>query len=195
MDRGARLARLHDSPGTATTWQLIAEEIHADILANGVDANGVLTQWYGSPTLDAALLLAPLFRFLPPEDPRIRATVLAIADRLSVHGQPRRYQTATGAVDPAEGEAPILLCSFWLVSALTEIGETARARALCERLLAHASPLGLYAEALDPVTGRHLGNYPQALTHLALINAVTHLVRTEQAAHTHTFTPANQRTP
>ena len=192
MDRGARLARLHDSLATAGDWQTTADEIHADILANGVDDNGVLTQQYGSATLDAALLLAPLFRFLPRDDPRIRATVLAIADRLTVHGLPLRYETTATNTDVDNQEPPFLLCSFWLVSALTEIGETTQARALCERLLAHASPLGLYAEALDPVTGRHLGNYPQALTHLALINAVTHLIRTEQASHAHTFTPANQ---
>jgi GH15 family glucan-1,4-alpha-glucosidase len=191
VDRGARLARLHNSPGTAAGWQQLADEIHADILANGVDDTGVLTLRYGAGDLDAALLLAPLFRFLPPGDPRIRSTVLAIADRLGVHGLPRSYQAA--AADPAaDQQAPFLMCSFWLVSAFAEIGETDRARALCERLLAHASPLGLYAEALDPVTGRHLGNYPQALTHLALINAVTHLIRTEQAGHTHRFTPANQ---
>jgi GH15 family glucan-1,4-alpha-glucosidase len=193
VDRGARLARLHDAPGTAAAWQQVADQIHADILANGVDKDGVFTLRYGGDELDAALLLAPLFRFLPPGDPRIRGTVLAIVDRLGVHGLPRRYQTDAG--DPAaDQEHPFLLCSYWLVSALTEIGETTRARALCERLLAHASTLGLYAEALDPVTGRHLGNYPQALTHLALINAVTHLIRTEQAGHTHRFTPANQRT-
>jgi GH15 family glucan-1,4-alpha-glucosidase len=191
MDRGARLARLHNSPGTAAGWQRLADEIHADILANGVDDTGVLTLRYGSGGLDAALLLAPLFRFLPPGDPRIRGTVLAIADRLGVHGLPRSYEAAE---DPAaDQQAPFLMCSFWLVSALTEIGKADRARALCERLLAHASPLGLYAEALDPETGRHLGNYPLALTHLALINAVTHLIRTERAGHTHRFTPANQR--
>ena len=111
VDRGARLARLHDSPGTATAWQRIADEIHADILANGVDADGVLTQRYGSRTLDAALLLAPLFRFLPPDDPRIRATVLAIADRLTVHGLPRRYQTATGADDTRRRRARHRSCS------------------------------------------------------------------------------------
>ncbi len=200
VDRGVRLARLHDSHTTADKWQFIADEIHADILRNGVDENGVFTQYYGAGTLDSALLLAPLFRFLAPDDPRIRATVLAIADRLGVHGLPRRYQTGglddnvAPGDDLDEREPPFLLCSFWLVSALAEIGEIDRARALCERLLAHASPLGLYAEALDPVTGRHLGNYPQGLTHLALINAVTHLIRAEQASRTHTFSPANQRT-
>ncbi len=116
----------------------------------------------------------PIVRFLPPSDHRIRATVLAIADELTVDGLLLRHKLEHED-DPVEGEA-FTVCSFWLVSALVEIGETERARALCERLLSAASPLQLYAEHLDPRTGRHLGNYPHAFTHLTLINALTHVI-------------------
>ncbi|MTD15916.1 glycosyl hydrolase family 15 [Nakamurella sp. YIM 132087] len=193
MDRGVRLARLHDSQSTADKWQAIADEIHADICANGVDERGVLVQRYGSDALDASLLLAPLLRFLPPDDPRIRATVLAIADELTHDGMVLRYRVDETDDGLSGEEGTFTICSFWLVSALVEIGELARAKALCERLLSHASSLGLYAEELDPTTGRHLGNFPQAFTHLALINAVTHVIRAEESSPAFGFTPANRQ--
>jgi GH15 family glucan-1,4-alpha-glucosidase len=119
-------------------------------------------------------------RFLPPDDERIRATVFAIADELTEGGLVLRYRTeeTDDGLDGTEGT--FLICSFWLVSALCEIGELDRARSMCERLLGYASPLGLYAEEIDPVTGRHLGNFPQAFTHLALINAVMHVIRADE---------------
>jgi GH15 family glucan-1,4-alpha-glucosidase len=184
LDRGSRLAALRGESVLAQRWWQIALEIHADALAHGVDEKGRFVQSYGSNELDASLLLLPLMRFLPPDDERIRATVLAIADELTNDGFVRRYRpesTDDGLDDP---EATFTVCSFWLVSALTEIGETERARKLCERLLGSASGLGLYGEELDPVTGRHLGNFPQALTHLALINAVLHVIETENRRDT-----------
>jgi len=108
--------------------------------------------------------------------------VLAVADELTENGLVLRYRTESTDDGLRGEEGSFLACSFWLVSALSEIGEHERARALCERLLAAASPLGLYAEELSPATGRHLGNFPQALTHLALINAVLHLVAAEDAS-------------
>jgi len=180
-DRGARLAELREDYELAERWQAVANEIHADVCENGVDERGVFVQHYGSNELDGALLLAPLLRFLPPEDPRIRATVLAIADELTDNGLVRRYRN-NGTDDGLHGqEGSFLICSFWLVSAFVEIGELRRARELCERLLGYASPLGLYAEEIDPRSGRHLGNFPQAFTHLALINAVMHVIRAEEA--------------
>ncbi|MET0967188.1 MAG: glycoside hydrolase family 15 protein [Nakamurella sp.] len=193
LDRGVRLATLHDSFDIADKWAKIADEIHADILANGVDERGVLVQRYGSDALDASLLLAPLVRFLPPDDFRIRATVLAIADELTHEGLVLRYRVEETDDGLAGEEGTFTICSFWLVSALVEIGEFERARAMCERLLSHASALGLYAEELDPVTGRHLGNFPQAFTHLALINAVTHVIRAEESSRQHGFAPANRQ--
>ncbi|MEV0687140.1 glycoside hydrolase family 15 protein [Nocardia sp. NPDC050378] len=191
LDRGARLAQLHGKHTHATRWFEIAEEIREDVLAHGVDADGVFTQTYGGTTLDASLLLIVLTRFLPADDPRVRATVLAIADRLTVSGLVLRYDTDTTDDGLSGEEGTFTICSFWLVSALVEIGELERATHLCERLLGLASPLRLYAEEIDPRTGRHLGNYPQAFTHLALINAVTHVIRAEDSRQAGQFQPAH----
>jgi alpha,alpha-trehalase len=179
-DRGAKLARLRGDNELAAKWQRAAEEIHADVCANGVDKRGVFTQHYDTTELDASVLLIPLVGFLPPEDERVRATVLAIADELTEDELVLRYRVE-GTDDGFDGEeSTFTICSFWLVSALTEIGEVTRARALCEKLLALASPLLLYAEEIDAHTGRHLGNFPQAFSHLALINAVMHLIREDE---------------
>jgi GH15 family glucan-1,4-alpha-glucosidase len=180
LDRGARLARLREEFDLADEWQAEADEIHADICANAVDERGVFTQHYETDALDASCLLLPLLRFLPPDDPRIKKTVIAIADELTEDGLVLRYLTDE-TDDGLEGrEGTFTICSFWLVSALIEIGEFERGRQLCERLLGFASPLELYAEELDPKSGRHLGNFPQAFTHLALINAVMHVIRAEE---------------
>jgi GH15 family glucan-1,4-alpha-glucosidase len=181
-DRGARLARLRGEHDTARLWQKAADEIHADICANALDDRGVFCQHYETTALDASLLLMPLLQFLPANDPRIRSTVLAIADELTQDGLVLRYrvdQTDDGL--PGE-EGTFTICTFWLVSALAEIGEQRWARDLCEKILSYASPLLLYAEEIDPKSGRHLGNFPQAFTHLALINAVMHVIRDEEAA-------------
>jgi GH15 family glucan-1,4-alpha-glucosidase len=179
-DRGARLARLHDEPELADAWQATADRIHADVCEHGVDARGVFVQHYETTALDASMLLMPLVRFLPADDPRIRATVLAIAEELTVDGLVLRYRVHETDDGLSGEEGTFTICSFWLVSALAEIGEVVRARQLCERLLSHASPLGLYSEELDTRSGRHLGNFPQAFTHLALINAVMHVIRAEE---------------
>jgi GH15 family glucan-1,4-alpha-glucosidase len=181
MDRGACLARMRGDERGAQ-WQAEADEIRADILANGVDSRGVFVQHYGTTALDASNLLIGLMRFLPADDERLRATVMAIADELTDHGFVLRYRTDETDDGLHGEEGSFLICSFWLVSALSEIGEHDRAQALCERLLAHASPLLLYAEELEGSTGRHLGNFPQAFTHLALINAVSHVIATDTAS-------------
>ena len=181
VDRGAKLAAYIGQDAMATEWQMYADEIKADILAHGVDERGVLTQHYGTKALDASLLLAPLLRFLPPDDPRIRATVLAIADELTVDGMVLRYRTDETDDGFSGEEGTFTICSFWLVSALCEIGETVRAREMCAKLLSLAGPLELYAEEIDPHTGQQLGNFPQAFTHLALINAVLHVIANERA--------------
>jgi GH15 family glucan-1,4-alpha-glucosidase len=173
---------VRDDQAAAQRWQQAADEIHADICRNALDERGVFCQDYGSKALDASLLLMPLVRFLPPEDPRIRATVLAIADELSVDGLVARYEPGQSDDGLGTEECTFTICSFWLVSALAEIGEHRRARDLCEKILSYASPLLLYGEQLDPHSGRHQGNFPQAFTHLALINAVMHVVRHEQQA-------------
>jgi GH15 family glucan-1,4-alpha-glucosidase len=179
-DRGARLARLRGEAATAERWEAAAEEMHADICEHGTDDRGVFVQHYDTDALDASLLLLPLVGFLPASDERVRATVLAIADELTSDGLVLRYRVDSfdDGMDGEEGTFTI--CSFWLVSALAEIGEMDRARALCEKLLSYASPLLLYAEEIDARSGRHLGNFPQAFTHLALINAVMHIIRADQ---------------
>ncbi|MGA3155146.1 MAG: glycoside hydrolase family 15 protein [Streptosporangiaceae bacterium] len=181
-DRGARLARLREDADTARRWQKAADEIHADICEHAVDGRGVFCQHYETTALDASLLLMPLLRFLPPDDPRVRATVLAIAEELTADGLVLRYNLEETDDGLPGSEGSFTICSFWLVSALAEIGEHRRARDLCEKVLSYASPLMLYAEEIDPDSGRHLGNFPQAFTHLALINAVTHVVAQEQEA-------------
>jgi GH15 family glucan-1,4-alpha-glucosidase len=179
-DRGARLARLRGDETAAERWEAAAEEIHTDICEHGTDDRGVFVQHYHTDALDASLLLLTLVGFLPASDERVRATVLAIADELTVDGLVLRYrvEATDDGLDGEEGTFTI--CSFWLVSALAEIGEVERARVLCHRLLSYASPLLLYAEEIEPHSGRHLGNFPQAFTHLALINAVMHIVKADQ---------------
>ena len=179
-DRGARLAALREEADCAQRWRAAAGEIHSDICANGLDTDrDIFTQHYETKALDASLLLMPLVRFLPAEDPRVRNTVLAIADELTEDGLVLRYRTEETDDGLTGVEGSFSICSFWLVSALVEIGEAAAARDLCEKLLSYAGPQLLYAEEIDPRTGRHLGNFPQAFTHLALINAVTHVIRAE----------------
>ncbi|MGI8461805.1 MAG: glycoside hydrolase family 15 protein [Solirubrobacterales bacterium] len=181
LDRASRLAGRRGRSEIADEWRAVANEIHADVLANGLDERGVFIQHYGTDELDAANLMIPLVRFLPQGDERVRRTVLAIADELTENGLVLRYRTDQTDDGVGGEEGTFLICSFWLVSALLEIGERKRGRELCERLLKDASPLGLYAEELDASSARHLGNFPQAFTHLALINAVTHVIRDERA--------------
>jgi GH15 family glucan-1,4-alpha-glucosidase len=178
LDRGAKLAAVIGQDSAAAEWEKFADEIKADILANGVDERGVLTQHYGTTALDASLLLAPLVRFLPPDHPTVVATVRAIADELTEHGMVLRYRTEETDDGFTGEEGSFTICSFWLVSALCEIGDYTRARALCAKLLSLAGPLELYAEEIDVHNGEHLGNFPQAFTHLALINAVLHVIDT-----------------
>ena len=181
MDRGARLAERRGEKEQAEAWQGVADEIREDILERGVDKRGVFRQHYDTDALDASTLLIPLLRFLPPDDERVYATVNAIREELTEHGLVLRYRTDETDDGLSGEEGTFLICSFWLVSALSEIGERREAEHLCERLLSYASPLGLYAEELEASSGRHLGNYPQAFTHLALINAVTHVIEAQAA--------------
>jgi len=180
-DAGARLAEGRGEKKLAAEWRTAAEQIRADVLAHAVDERGVFTQHYGGKALDASVLLIPLLRFLPADDERVRNTVLAIANELTEDELVLRYRVGETEDGLTGEEGTFTICSFWLVSALVQIGELAKARALCEKLLSYASPLQLYAEEIDPHTGRQLGNFPQAFTHLALITAVTAVIRAERA--------------
>jgi GH15 family glucan-1,4-alpha-glucosidase len=150
------------------------------VCERAVDERGAFCQHYDTRALDASCLLIPLVRFLPLDDERVVATVNAIADELTLDGLVLRYIVDETDDGLAGEEGTFAICSFWLVSALAEIGEHDRARALCEKMLGYASPLNLYAEEIDARSGRHLGNFPQAFTHLALINAVMHVIRADQ---------------
>jgi GH15 family glucan-1,4-alpha-glucosidase len=182
LDRAAKLAEIRGDPELATTWLATAEEIRMDILQHGVSDQGVLRQHYGTDALDASVLLAAIFRFLPGDDERLRATVRAVAEGLTENGYVLRYLTDETDDGLSGKEGTFLICSFWLVSALAIIGELQQARDLMERLLRIASPLGLYAEEFDAETGRHLGNFPQAFSHLALMEAAARIIIPERLA-------------
>ena len=183
LDRAAKLAAIWGEDGLAATWRATAEEIRADILEHGVDARGVLRQHYETDALDASTLLAAILGFLPGDDARLRASVIAIAEELTEDGFVLRYKTDETDDGLSGKEGTFLICSFWLVSALAIIGERQRARDLMDRLLRVGSHLGLYAEEFDAATGRHLGNFPQAFSHLALIEAAARIVLAEEMEH------------
>jgi alpha,alpha-trehalase len=176
MDRAAKLAQIRGDGELAASWAKTAAEIKADVLEHGVDKRGVLRQHYATDSLDASNLLAAIFGFLPGNDKVLRATVLAIADELTENGFVLRYRTDETDDGLSGKEGTFIICSFWLVSALNAIGELEQARGLMARLVKVASPLGLYAEEYDAETGRHLGNFPQAFSHLAAVEAAASIV-------------------
>jgi GH15 family glucan-1,4-alpha-glucosidase len=182
LDRAAELAGIRGDSELERTWAAIATEIRDDVMEHGVSDRGVLRQHYETDALDASTLLAAIFGFLPADSLQLRATVNAIAEDLSDEGFVLRYRTDETDDGLAGREGTFLICSFWLVSALAIIGELQRARDLMERLLRIASPLGLYAEEFDTATGRHLGNFPQAFSHLALLEAAARIVLAERLA-------------
>ncbi|USQ77687.1 glycoside hydrolase family 15 protein [Ornithinimicrobium cryptoxanthini] len=178
IDRGIQAVEHFGLEGPVDRWRALREEIHTEVCREGFDADrGTFTQHYGSPGLDAALLLIPRVGFLPYADPRVVGTVEAVQRELSEEGFLLRYRTEHG-VDGLPGhEGAFLLCSFWLADALHGIGRTGEARDLFERLLGLRNDLGLLAEEHDPVTGRHLGNTPQAFSHVGLVNSARVLSR------------------
>ena len=153
-------------------WRTIREEIHRDVCEKGYNEKlGSFTQTYGSDQLDASLLLIPQVGFLPYEDPRVRGTVEAIEKNLMADGFVQRYRTEESDDGLPPGEGVFLACSFWMVSALKMLGRADDARRLFHRLLDLRNDVGLLAEEYDPKSKRQLGNFPQALSHIALINA------------------------
>ncbi len=178
-DRGADLARRRGDTERADRWRHGADDLKDDILTKGVDDHGRFRQAYENAELDASLLLIPIMGFLPPDDQRVKETVLAIADELTEDGLVLRYRVDSTDTGFEGKEGTFTICSWWLVSALAMIGEVDRAQALCKKLLSFAGPLHLYAEEIDATTGEHLGNFPQAFTHLALIDAVSQLIEAQ----------------
>ena len=172
LDRALRIAETHRLSGRQRRrWQRARDAIAVEVKARGFDpAKGSYTRSYGSGDLDASLLILPLLGIEDADSPRVRDTINAIRDELSAGG-PLLYRYPPGSDGLPGTEGAFLPCSFWLVQALALTGRRTEATALFEALLDHANPLGLYGEEMDPTTGAHLGNFPQALTHAALIQA------------------------
>jgi GH15 family glucan-1,4-alpha-glucosidase len=183
FDRAIRDFEVRGIRGDFAEWRRLRDEIHADICRNAFDPDlGSFVQAYGSKIHDAALLLLPLVGFLPPEDPRIVGTVKAIERNLVKDGFVLRYDTAEDVDGLSPGEGAFLACSFWLADNWILQGRLAEARELFERLLALTNDVGLLAEEYDPHTRRQLGNFPQAFSHVALVNTAFNLTRAEGPA-------------
>ncbi len=177
VDRAIRSAERFGLEGPLDRWRRLRAEIHADVCRRGYDAErGTFTRAYGSGALDASLLLIPLVGFLPPDDERVRGTIKAVASDLMHHGFMRRYDTDTPDADGLDGsEGSFLPCTFWLADAYQQSGRGAEARRIFERLLGVRNDVGLLAEEYDPVAKRLLGNFPQAFSHIALVNSAANL--------------------
>lgn len=175
VDRAIKLARARGLQADLERWTTLREQIRKSVETEGVDAEtGSFVQAFGSRDPDAANLLVPLVRFLPPNDPRVRATLDQTEKELSVGGLVHRYRAADGLPG---GEGAFVICSFWLVDNLALVGEVERARELFERLLGYANDVGLLSEEIDPATGELLGNFPQAFSHVGLIGAAVNIER------------------
>ena len=176
MDRAIKGIESHGLDGPLERWRAVREAIHREVCECGVDrTRGVFVQRYGSTELDASLLMIPLVGFLPPDDPRVRATLEAIERELVVDGLVLRYRTDRSVDGLPPGEGFFLPCSFWLADNLALCGRQAQAEALFERLLALRNDVGLLSEEYDLNGRRALGNMPQALTHVALVNTARNL--------------------
>jgi GH15 family glucan-1,4-alpha-glucosidase len=174
VDRAVRtMEEFPDLPGPVDRWRTLRDAIHAEVTEKGFNSEkGAFTQYYGSSELDASLLMMPLVGFLPATDPRVVGTVEAIERELLQDGFVLRYRTTDdGAVDGLSGrEGAFLACSFWLADCLHMIGRVDDAKAMFERLLAVRNDVGLLSEEYDPVAGRLVGNFPQAFSHVSLVN-------------------------
>jgi GH15 family glucan-1,4-alpha-glucosidase len=184
FDRGIKSSREFDLPGPVEDWRRIRDDIHRDVCANGYDQDlGHFVQCYGSKELDASLLLVCSIGFLPPTDRRVSATVEAIERELLVDGFVRRYDTGKTDDGLPPGEGMFLACSFWLADAYQMLGRTEDAEALFERLLTLCNDLGLLSEEYDPDQRCLVGNFPQAFSHISLINTAHNLARAEKPSN------------
>jgi GH15 family glucan-1,4-alpha-glucosidase len=186
FDRAIRSAEAFKLPGPIDEWKGIRERIHADVCTRGFDAElGSFVRAYGSKEVDASLLLLPAIGFLPPQDPRIVSTISAIERRLLVNGLVLRYDSATAADGLPAGEGVFLACSFWLADAYLMLGRRDDAVRLFNYLLSLRNDVGLLSEEYEPRSRRLVGNFPQAFSHLALVNTASNLA--------HYRKPAEQR--
>ena len=178
LDRAVKGVERFGLDGPVERWRKIRAEIHDDVCRNGFDPGvGAFVQYYGSKLLDASLLMIPLVGFLPASDPRVLGTVEAIQQRLMSDGLVARYQTAPEIDGLPPGEGAFLPCTFWLADNLALQGRHTEARAIFERLLAIRNDVGLLSEQYDPGERRLLGNFPQAFSHVGLINTARNLSR------------------
>jgi GH15 family glucan-1,4-alpha-glucosidase len=177
MDRAVRMVEEFGHQGPVARWQEIRAQIHDEVCAKGYNSEvGAFTQYYGSEELDASLLMIPLVGFLPASDDRVRSTIEAVERDLTEDGFVMRYRDQAHLVDDLDGgEGAFLACSFWMADCLHMIGRHEDARRLFERLLAVRNDLGLLAEEYDAMAGRQAGNFPQAFSHVALVNAALNL--------------------
>jgi GH15 family glucan-1,4-alpha-glucosidase len=183
IDRGIRAVEQFGLEGPVDRWRALRDTIHAEVCSHGYDSNiGSFVQSYGSPYLDASLLLIPTTGFLPADDPRVRGTIAAVERRLFVDGFLHRYDTRTTDDGLPAGEGAFLACSFWMADAYTLIGRLDDAKELFERLLALRNDVGLLAEEYDTHAKRQVGNFPQAFSHIALVNTAHNLGRAVKPA-------------
>jgi GH15 family glucan-1,4-alpha-glucosidase len=180
VDRALKLAAARKLPADTSRWIALRDQIRRRVESEGVDqATGAFVQSFGSTAMDAANLLLPLIRFLPPQDPRIAATVAEVERQLSQDGLVYRYRETDDALPGAE--AAFVICSFWLVDNLVLAGQVERGRALFERLLGYRNDVGLLAEQIHPTTGEQVGNFPQAFSHMGLINSALQIAKADQS--------------
>jgi GH15 family glucan-1,4-alpha-glucosidase len=184
VDRAVKAVERYGHEGPVDRWRTLRDVIHADICRNGFSADrNAFVQYYGADTLDASVLMMTLVGFLPATDPRIVSTVEAIQRDLMDEGLVRRYATETPGVDGLPpGEGAFLPCTFWLADNLAMMGRYSEARAIFERLIGLCNDVGLLSEEYDPHGKRQLGNFPQAFTHVFLINTAHNLSRAEGPA-------------
>jgi GH15 family glucan-1,4-alpha-glucosidase len=191
FDRAIKSAEICGLDGPLDHWRALRKHIHDDVCRNGYDAErGSFVQAYGSKELDASLLLLPAVGFLPPGDPRVHSTIAAIERTLLVDGFVRRYDTTATEDGLPPGEGVFLACSFWLVDAYVLLGRLAEAKRLFQRLIALVNDVGLLSEEYDPSAKRMLGNFPQAFSHIALVNSAFNLSRTEKPVEQRSHAPA-----
>ncbi|WP_307812448.1 glycoside hydrolase family 15 protein [Phycicoccus sp. CSK15P-2] len=183
FDRAVRAVEEDGHHGDVDRWRALRDQVHAEVCDRGYDADrNTFTQHYDTTEVDAALLLIPTVGFLPADDERVQGTIRAVEEDLLHGGFLLRYRTSSG-VDGLDGEEnPFLACSFWLAESYARCGRLDDARGLMDRLLAVRNDLGLLSEEYDPATGRLLGNFPQAFSHLALVQAADAIVGAEKAA-------------
>ncbi len=182
FDRAVKLVEEFGLEGPVDTWKAQRQEIHDDICQKAFNTKlGAFTQYYGADTLDASVLLMPLVGFLPASDPRVQGTVAAIERDLMVDGFVMRYDTQSGADGLPPGEGAFLACSFWYVDNLVMLGRIGEAQQLFERLCGLCNDVGLLSEEYDPHAKRLVGNFPQAFSHIAMVNSAHNLVLSDNS--------------